>query len=151
MRLHELLDVSSVKIGLQGENTEEIVAELVELLVRAGRVADRQKAITAVLDREAKGSTGIGSGIALPHGKLEAIPRLTAALGISEKGVDFDAADRKPVHVVVLLLARADEAGPHVQALREASTLMSMPQFFEKLTRSRTPQEALELIRAEED
>ena len=150
MALYELLDVNSIKIDLESESTEEVVAELIELLVQAGRVEDRYEAIDAILDREAKGSTGIGSGVALPHARLESIPELTAALGLSRTGVEFDAIDHKPVHVVMLLLAKAGEPGPHVIALQETSTLLSIPRFIERLLACKTPQEALDLIRSEE-
>jgi len=150
MALYELLDVNSIKIDLEGEFTDEVVAELIELLVQGGRLEDREGAIDAILDREAKGSTGIGGGVALPHARLESIPELTAALGLSRTGVEFDAIDHKPVHVVMLLLARAGEPGPHVTALQETSTLMSIPRFIERLLACKKPLEALDLIRAEE-
>ena len=151
MSLHEYLDVNNIKIPLQGDATEEVVAELMELLVQSGKVSDRGEAIDAVLEREAKGSTGIGGGIALPHTKLGSIADLTIALGISRDGVDFDARDRKPVHVVLLMLANANEPGKHVFALKDAANLLSMPQFFKRLIDARTSQEACDLIRAEED
>ena len=151
MSVHELLDVNCIKIGLEGQDTEEIVAELVELLVKTGKLDDRDAAIECVLDREAKSSTGIGGGLAVPHGKLDSVPKLTVALGIAEDGVEFDSIDHKPVYVVLLMLARADQPGPHILALREASTLMGMPQFFDRLVHCRTPREALDTIRAEEE
>lgn len=151
MPLNELLTTETIKIELEGDCTEEVVAELVELLVRAGRITDREEAIDAVLDREAKGSTGIGGGIALPHGRLDSIDELTIALGTSKAGIEFDAIDYKPVHVVMLLLASAGRPGPHMVALQETSTLMSVPRFFERLIACRTSREALDLIRDEEE
>jgi len=151
MSLHQILDVNSIKVDLEGMETEEVVAELVELLVQCGKLEDRDDAIERVLEREAKGPTGIGDGLAVPHGKTDKVDQLTVALGISEEGVDFEAIDHKPVHVVLLMLAPADQPGPHVLALKEASMLMSMPQFFDRLIHCRTPQEAYDLIKAEED
>ena len=151
MSLYQLLDAQSIKIGLEGQDTEELVAEMVELLLQAGKLDDRDEPIECVLEREAKGSTGIGGGLAVPHGKLDSIEKLTVALGISEEGVEFDSIDHKPVYVVLLMLARSDQPGPHILALREATTLMSMPQFFDRLIHCRTPQEALDMIKAEEE
>ena len=151
MSLYKALDVNSIKVGLEGDSTEEIVAELVELLVQTGKLPGRDEALEVILDREAKGTTGIGGGQAIPHATLECVDGLVVALGLSEAGVEFDSIDHKPVHVVVMLLAKTGEPEQYVQALRETGTLLSMPQFFDKLIHCRTPQEALDLIRAEEE
>ena len=151
MSLYKALDVSSIKVGLEGDSTEEIVAELVELLVQSGKLSGRDEATQALLDREAKGPTGIGGGQAIPHATLDSVDGLVVALGLSEEGVEFDSIDHKLVHVVVMLLAKTGQPEQYVQALRETGTLLSMPRFFDKLIHCRTPQEALDLIRAEEE
>jgi mannitol/fructose-specific phosphotransferase system IIA component (Ntr-type) len=150
MRLRDLLDLSSVKVPLEGLDKEECFEELVDLLVRAGRIPDRAAALTAIGQREAQGTTGIGQGVAIPHGKDASIPRLTAALGISSRGIEFDAIDNQPVHLVFLLLARADDPGPHVRALAEIARLVQTPGFYRRLSEARSAQEVLDLLDAEE-
>ena len=150
MKLSELLDRSVVKVGLESEDKEEVFAEMVELLVRAGRVKDRDRAHQAILAREAMASTGIGSGIAVPHGKAASVDKLTAALGVSSKGIDYDATDGEPVYVVFMVLAEPNNPGPHVQCLGEIARLLQLPGFYDRLRRAKAEDEVIALIRAEE-
>jgi len=150
MKLSNLIDESVIKVGLESEDKEEVFAELIEVLVRAGRIADRDRALRAILTREEMASTGIGNGVAVPHGKDPSIKRLTAALGISRKGIDYDAADGQPVHVVFLVLAEANNPGPHVECLGEIARLLNLPGFYDRLCKAETPQEALAIIKSEE-
>jgi len=120
------------------------------VLVRAGRVSDRSGVFDAVIQREAQQTTGIGGGVAVPHAKHESIQQLTAALGISRDGVDFDAVDDKPVNVVFLIMARVNDPGPHIQALAEIARLLQIPGFFRKLVEAGSSDEVLSAIAAEE-
>jgi len=150
MRLRDLIDESVVKVGLESLDKEECFEEMIDLLVRAGRLSDRAGAIEAVRQREAQGTTGIGQGVAIPHGKHDSIPSLTAALGISSEGTEFDAIDGEPVHLVFLLLAPSDDPGPHIRALAEIARLVQTPGFYRKLTEVKSPDEALDILDAEE-
>jgi len=150
MRLRDLLDASVVKVGLESVDKEECFEELIDVLVRAGRIPDREGALEAVLRREEQGTTGIGQGVAIPHGKHASIPRLTAALGLSSRGIEFDSIDHEPVRVVFLLLARVDDPGPHVRALAEIARLVQTPGFYRRLVESASPDQALEILDAEE-
>lgn len=150
MKLSDLLDESVITTELESEDKEEAFAELTELLVRAGRLRDRDGALDAILTREAMATTGIGNGIAVPHGKHPSVTTLTAALGISEAGIDYDATDGNPVHVVFLVLAQVNNPGPHVQCLGEIARLLMVPGFTDRIRRAETPEQVLECIRAEE-
>lgn len=150
MRLRDLLDEASVKVGLEAADKEECIEELVDVLVRAGRIADRAGALKTLQTREAMATTGIGKGVALPHGKHESIPELMAACGTSREGIEFDAIDGEPVHLVVLLLAAHDQTGPHLRAMVEIARLVQIPGFYRKAIEARTPAELLNLIEAEE-
>ncbi|HUU31419.1 MAG TPA: PTS sugar transporter subunit IIA [Phycisphaerae bacterium] len=150
MRLRDLLDESVVKVGLECLDKEECFEEMIDILVRAGRVSDRQGALEAVRQREGQGTTGIGQGVAIPHGKHASIPTLTAAVGLSTKGIEFDAIDGVPVRAVFLLLARTDDPGPHVRALAEIARLVQTPGFYRKLAEAKSPKDVLNLLDAEE-
>lgn len=150
MKLTDLLDESAIKPELEGEDKEEVFAELVEVLVRAGRITDRDRALQAIIAREEMASTGIGNGVAVPHGKDASIERLTAALGISRAGIDYDAADGEPVHIVFLVLAEANNPGPHVECLGEIARLLNLPGFYGRLLRATSAQEALAIMKSEE-
>jgi mannitol/fructose-specific phosphotransferase system IIA component (Ntr-type) len=150
MRLRDLLDESVVKVGLKSRDKEQCFEEMIDLLVAAGRIADRAGALAAVRQRESQGTTGIGQAVGIPHGKHASIPTLTAALGISDKGIEFESIDGEKVRLVFMLLARVDDPGPHVRALAEIARLVQTPGFFRKLTEARTPRDVLEVLDAEE-
>jgi len=150
MRIRDLLDESVVKVGLESIDKEECFEEMIDLLVRAGRITDRRGALEAIVRREDQYTTGIGKGIAVPHGKHPSIVGLAAVLGVSRAGIDFDAADNAPVHLVFMLLAKNNDPGPHIQALAEISRLLLVPGFYRQVTEAQTAQEILEIINAEE-
>jgi len=150
MKLSDLLNESVVKVGLESEDKEELFAEMIELLVRAGRLDDRDRALQAILAREEMATTGIGSGVAVPHGKEPSIKSLLVALGISKKGIEYDATDGEPVYLVFLVLAEANNPGPHVQCLGEIARLLQVPGLNERLRAAKNAREALDIIRAEE-
>jgi len=150
MRLRDLLDESVVKVDLNSLEKEECFEEMIDLLVRAGRLSDRAGALEAVRQREAQGTTGIGQGVAIPHGKHPSVPALTAALGVSKSGIAFDSIDGAKVYLVFLLLARTDDPGPHVRALAEIARLIQTPGFYRKLAGARSAKEVLDLLDAEE-
>ncbi|KPJ75423.1 MAG: hypothetical protein AMK72_10170 [Planctomycetes bacterium SM23_25] len=150
MRLRDLIDESVVKVGLESLDKEECFEEMIDLLVRAERLADRAGALEAIRQREAQGTTGIGQGVAIPHGKHASISSLTAALGVSADGIEFDSIDGDPAHVVFLLLAPVNDPGPHVRALAEIARLVQTPGFYRKLTEAESAAEVLDILDAEE-
>jgi mannitol/fructose-specific phosphotransferase system IIA component (Ntr-type) len=150
MRLRDLLDEATVKIGLESVDKEECFEEMIDVLVRADRVPDRAIALRTLRARESRTTSGIGKGIAIPHGKHTSIANLTAALGISRKGIKFNSVDGEPVHLVMLLLANANEPGPHVRALAEVSRLIHIPGFYTRAVEANSPAELLDIIEAEE-
>ena len=146
MRLRDLLDESVVKVGLESVDKEECFEELVDLLVRSGRLSSRDAALAAVSARESTATTGIGKGCAIPHGKDPSIRTLTVAVGTSEAGIEFDAVDGSLVHLVVMILANANEPGPHVRALAEVVRLLRLPGFYNTLVSARSPRALLDAI-----
>jgi len=150
MRLTEQLTPSLIKIGLESEEKEELFEEMVQLLMDAGRVTDRDAALEALFEREAKMTTGITRWIGLPHGKVEGIDGLIVALGVSKRGIEYDSLDEEPVYVVLMVLAESGNPGPHIEALAEIARLFGAPGFTERIRDAETTSEVLELIRAEE-
>jgi len=147
----DILSEGLIKIGMEAIDKDEAIAELLEVLVRAGRVKDRNAAMNAILRREAQGSTGIGGGIGIPHGKDQSIERLAVAIGTSPDGIEFDALDNQPVNVVFMVLAEGNNPGPHVQLLSELAVLLQTPNFKERLIAARNPAEALQIVREAEE
>jgi PTS system nitrogen regulatory IIA component len=147
MALADLIRPEVVKVPLAGKTKNEVLRELVQLLLDAGRITELQSVYDALLTREAMGSTGLEQGIAVPHAKTSAVRRLTAAIGISPQGVDFQSADGQPSKIFFLLLAPPDQSGPHIQALAEIARLAKSPTFLRLLAGASSAQEAADLIR----
>lgn len=124
MNMKEALRESCVIADLKGNTKTEVLTELISSFKESGLVKDVSKAVEVVLEREKLGSTGIGEGIAIPHGKMRGINGILCAFGRSKKGVDFDAVDGKPVHIIFLLLAPEDSAGLHIQMLSRISRIL---------------------------
>jgi len=150
MVLTQILEPACIKVPLQGKDKEAIISEMVDVLDANGVLADKNSVLQAVLMREQTRSTGIGSGIAIPHGKCKGVSELVMAMGISPGGVDFQSIDGKPVHIVVLLASPLDRTGPHIQALARISRLMLDEEFRNKLQNSSSAEELYELIKNKE-
>ncbi|HEX2201883.1 MAG TPA: PTS sugar transporter subunit IIA [Longimicrobium sp.] len=150
MLLSELLDPARVRVPLAGETKDDVLEELVGVLHQAGVVADADGVLHAVRQREALLSTGIGSGVAIPHGKSDAAPALAMAAGVSPRPVDFDALDGQPVQLFFLLVGPEAEAGAHVKALSRISRLVRRDDFRERLVRADSAEAFLEVLREAE-
>ena len=151
MKITDFLDPKAIKLGLTATIKEEILKELVDTLAEVRDIGDRKAILKALLERESLGSTGIGQGIAIPHGKTDRVKELVAVLGVSRKGVNFDALDGEPVYIFFLLVAPKDTAGPHLKALAQISRLLRDSYFCELIKRCQTSQEVYDLIKREEE
>jgi PTS system nitrogen regulatory IIA component len=123
MNLKTVLTVETINLHLKGSTKEEIINELLDILVAARKIQDREAAYAAVMDREQKMSTGMKHGIAIPHGKSPTIHDLVACIGISDKSVDFDSLDHEPCRIFIMTLSPVEKTGPHLQFLAEISLL----------------------------
>ena len=150
MTLLDILSADSTLVDLRGETKEDIIAELLDTLAVGDAISDRDKVLQAVLEREKIMSTGIGDGIAIPHGKSDAVEKLVAALGTQRRGVDFEALDGEPAYVFFLLVSPANVSGPHIKALARISRLLKNDDFKKKLIAAETAAEIIEIIETEE-
>ena len=150
MNLSDILDKQVIKIPLKGEDKSQIIEEMVDVLAIAGRAENRDQVLKAVLDRERVMSTGMGDGIAIPHAKTDGVKDLVAAFGITQKDVDFQSIDNKPVRIVFLLVGPVDQTGPHLKALSRISRLMHRKEFRDRLALARSAEEVLKEIADEE-
>jgi len=117
MKFSELINKNYIIPEFKGSTKKQVLEELVEALASNNVEIDKVVLLNALLEREKLGSTGIGDGVAIPHGKLNGLDNIILLFGKSGQGVDFDAIDRKPVCMVFLLVAPADSAGLHLKAL----------------------------------
>ena len=150
MTLMEILSGKSVIIGLKGQNKREILEELVNELEVGDKITDRDKVLQAVLDREDIMSTGIGHGIAIPHGKSEYATALGGVLGIKSEGINFNALDGKKTYIFFLLVSPLNISGPHIKALARISRVLKGEDFRQRLIGTVNREEALAIIEAED-
>ena len=151
MILTQILEPTCVKAPLEGKDKESVITELVDLLADNGALIDRDVVLEAVFVREETRSTGIGSGIAIPHGKCSGVKDLVMSVGIAAEPVDFDSIDAKPVSIIILLASPIDRTGPHIQALARISRLMLDEDFKSKLEKASSPEEVYGLISNKEN
>ncbi len=151
MRLSELLNEQSVNLSLQARDKESSIKELVQLLESAHGVNTRGEILSKVLQRESMMSTGIGNGVAIPHGKTRLLDHLLAACGVSQAGIDFDTMDGEPATLFLLLVSPESQRGPHVKALANVSRLLKEESVRTALRQSTTPAEFLRVLREAED
>ena len=150
MTLLDLISEKSILIGLRGTTKREIIEELVGAIEAGSQIADRGRVLESVLQREGIMSTGIGHGIAIPHGKSDAVKKLSGVLGVKREGVDFESLDGQSAHIFFLLVSPVDVSGPHIKALARISRLLKGEEFRKSLIQARTPQEVLAIITEEE-
>jgi len=151
MNLTQILKPACIKVPLEGKDKKSIIAEMLDLLDANGLLLDKNAALEAVLIREQTRSTGIGSGIAIPHGKCKAVKELVISVGIVPGGVDFESVDGKPVSIIILLVSPVDQTGPHIQALAQISRLMLDESFRQMLEKAASAKNVYELMRTKEN
>ena len=129
MRISEFLIPEAVVSDLRARDKQDILRELSTALARAHPSLKSERLVEVLREREKLGSTGIGEGVAIPHGKLPGLTQLVAAFGVSRQGVDFEAIDGKPTHLFFALVAPENSAGVHLKALARISRLFKNPRF----------------------
>ena len=134
MRIEDILRESCVLSDLKAATKTDVLVELVEVLKKERLIGDLGEAVGVIMDRERLGSTGIGEGVAIPHGKLKQMEGVVAAFGRSKNGVDFDAVDGKKVNILFLLLAPEGAASLHLKILSRISRVLRDPSFRSRLT-----------------
>ncbi len=150
MRLTDILDESSVVADLQAGDKAEALEILVEAMTQNNKTVNKQEILKVLLEREELGSTGIGDGIAIPHGKSPGITQIISGFGLSRPGIDFDSLDGKPAHLFFVLVAPENSVGTHLKMLARISRMLKNTEFREKLLKANSQQEIYQII-SEED
>jgi len=146
MNLKKVLAPDTVWVDLKADTKQGIIEEMIDRLVAAGKVKDRDAVLQAVLAREEKMSTGMQNGVAIPHGKTDAVKQLVAAIGLQKAGVNFDSMDGSPSTIFIMTISPSKRVGPHIQFLAEVSRLISQPAEREKLLACHTHAQIYELL-----
>ncbi len=150
MKLNEILNPDSIIADLASTSKNGILKELSQAVAKTTQALPHE--IAAVLmERESLGSTGIGGGIAIPHGKLNAVKSVTLGFGLSRKGVEYDSLDGRPVHIFFLLLTPEKSTGGHLKVLAQISKLLKMNQFKEALKSAQSTEEIYDIIMEQDE
>jgi fructose-specific phosphotransferase system IIA component len=146
MQIANLINENLIKLDLESKQKSDVIVEIVELLFKAGKVMDKDSFIKSVSEREKLGSTGIGKGIAIPHGKSDVVTDVVIAFGRSCSGIDFDALDDKPVHLIFLLAAPKNVGGVYLKALSQLSRLLRQEDFRDELLKADDKKQIMDVL-----
>lgn len=150
MNLSDYIDLACIRVPLEAVDKRSAINELVDLLSDAGRASDGDALKQAVWTREQTRTTGIGHGLAIPHGKCAGMASLAMSIGKPAEPMDFEAIDGQPVRLVVLLASPPDRTSDHIQALARISRLMTMDEFRGKIYKAQTAAEIYDLLKGQE-
>lgn len=152
MKIMDFLNEKAISSDLKSDNKKRVIQELTDLLIKSGELKPRMKdaVVKTLLNREALGSTGIGQGVAIPHGKCEYVKELVGAFGVSNKGLNFDSLDGEPAYIFFLLLAPIESSGPHLKALARISKLLKDKYFRDSLKNAKSEKTLLRVIKEED-
>lgn len=148
MKLNDIIVRDAVVAQLAASERDDVIAEMVDALVAAGIATPevRDELVRSILDRERKGSTGFGKGVAVPHVKHKSVTKMCATIGLSQRGIDFNALDRQPVYTVFLLLSPEDRPEDHLLAMEVIFKNLSNERFRRFLRQATAPADVLTLI-----
>jgi len=151
MMLTDLLSESLILPDLKAQTKKATLRELADAVARVHPTLDADRVLTVLMEREKLGTTGIGAGTAVPHGKIAGLDAMVAAVGRSFSGVDFQSGDGEPVNLFVLLLAPDGAQNVHLQALAKICRMLKNRDTFEGLMQAESAAEMLEVLRKEDE
>ncbi len=150
MNLVDIIHPARICTDLKSSSKMDVLTELGELLCEQCAGTEVGAVTKTLVDRERLATTGVGNGVAIPHGKLEALSSISAAIGISKTGIPFDAVDDAPVHIFVALVAPLNSSGDHLRSLARISRLLKEPTVRARLMEAQDAEQLYEVIREED-
>jgi len=145
MRIVDVLDKKSINPDLKSTDKEGVLKELSLPISELVNVT-QEELMKVLIERERLGSTGIGNGIGIPHGKMKNLDKLALSLGISRHGIDFDSIDGRPTHIFFLLITPEKSTGIHLKLLAHISRILRNEMFKQKLIKSHSADELYDII-----
>ncbi|HEY9072393.1 MAG TPA: PTS sugar transporter subunit IIA [Candidatus Ozemobacteraceae bacterium] len=150
MELTEFISPQLIRLELSSTQKVDAIKELIDLLDKAGFLTDADAFLKSVLEREKVGSTGIGKGIAIPHSRTATVREVVVAVGRSKEGIEFEALDSRPVHLIFLIAAPIESGGLYLKALARLSRLLRYQEFRNELMEAKTAEDIIKIISSEE-
>lgn len=149
MKIMDFLSRDAIVVDLKATDKRSAIIELIDVLENTKKVRKTDEIINVVLEREKLGSTGIGQGVAIPHGKTDVLQEQMGVLGISRKGVEFNSLDGEIVHIIFLLVGPAEVAGQHLKALSRISRLFRDKFLRQAIKNATTTEDVVKIIQQE--
>ncbi|MBQ3671597.1 MAG: cation:proton antiporter [Treponema sp.] len=146
--LFKVLNKDSISCDLKGTTKDEILAEMLDLLEKSGKITDKAAVLTALKEREKSMSTGLGNGIAIPHARTDAVSEISVAIGIKKDGVDFASLDGKPAYVFVMIASPSSGQAPHMQVLSAVSGALMQEEVKEKMLSVTSAEEVVNILKS---
>lgn len=146
MNITEIMSKDLIKLELEANNKQDAIRELAEIIDKTGNLNNKEEYIHAVLEREKVFSTGIGMGIAIPHGKTNAVKKPTLAFGRSLKGIDYESMDGTPAKLFFLIAVPEDSNDEHLRLLAQISRKLMHEELRQSLLSASTAEEILKLL-----
>ncbi|MDR0618224.1 MAG: PTS sugar transporter subunit IIA [Endomicrobium sp.] len=150
MKIMDFLSQNEIIVGLNATDKKSAILELVNVLEKTKKIKKTDEIINVVLEREKLGSTGIGQGVAIPHGKIDILSEQMGVLGISHKGIEFNSLDGELVHIIFLLLGPLEVAGQHLKALSRISRLFKDKFLRQAIREAKTTEDVVKIIQQED-
>jgi PTS system nitrogen regulatory IIA component len=153
MKIMNILDPKCIVFLLKGKNKKEIIKELIDVLAENKKIKekDKEEVFKCVMQREKLGSTGVGLGVAIPHGRTAAVDKIVGALGISKEGVEFETLDGEPVYFVFLILSPLEATSDYLRAISYVARMFKDKFFREALKNISSVEEAVKIIKQEDN
>jgi len=151
MFLYQTFPQELIIVELQAEDKDEVFEEMADKFCHTTGISSRENVLKALWERESKMSTGIQKGVAIPHGKIQGVKEVHGVLGISKKGIDYDALDSQPVYLVFMLLAPETDTEEHLRILQRLAEMLNNHKFYTELVVQKNPNNVNEIIRKYED
>ncbi|AOY76571.1 PTS sugar transporter subunit IIA [Clostridium formicaceticum] len=146
MEIKDVLDEKLMILDIKSESKQEVVKELIEPLVREGIVRDKDLFFKTIMDREAQSTTGIGMGVAIPHGKSDTVTKPSIVFGKSKKGVDYEALDNEASYIFFLIAVPESSTNEHLKVLSQLSRKLMHEEIREKLMKAKEAKEVIEVF-----
>jgi PTS system nitrogen regulatory IIA component len=150
MNIMDFLCKDAITVDLKAQNKKDAIIELIDLLKETKKIKKTEEIIDVVLEREKLGSTGIGQGVAIPHGKTDVLTEQVGVLGISKKGIEFNSLDGEPVYIIFLLVGPVEVTGQHLKALSRISRLFKDKFLRQAIKDAETKEDIVKIIRQED-
>ena len=150
MKILDVLNTEAILVGLNATDKMGVLDELVSPIASAAGL-DHEELVRILMERERLGSTGIGGGIGIPHGKIKTLDSLVLGFGLSRTGVDFESMDGRPTHIFFLLITPENSTGLHLKLLARISRILKNDPFKEKLIKAEDRDDIIRIIQEEDE